>query len=46
MPALLAWAFCLVITLICWRVVHSPYGRLLKSLREDVPAARSLGKLR
>ena len=42
--ALLAWAFCLAITLVCWRVVNSPYGRLLKSLREDVPAARSLGK--
>lgn len=42
--AILAWIFCIIITAICWRVVHSPYGRLLKALREDVPAARSLGK--
>ncbi|NYD57186.1 ABC-type branched-subunit amino acid transport system permease subunit/ABC-type branched-subunit amino acid transport system ATPase component [Nocardioides marinisabuli] len=42
--AILAWVFCAVIVAICWRVVHSPYGRLLKALREDVPAARSLGK--
>lgn len=42
--AVLAWVFCALITFICYRVVHSPYGRLLKTLREDVPAARSLGK--
>jgi branched-chain amino acid transport system permease protein len=42
--AILAWVFCALIALVCWRVVRSPYGRLLKSLREDVPAARSLGK--
>ncbi|MFF5259967.1 ATP-binding cassette domain-containing protein [Actinomadura viridis] len=42
--AILAWVFCAVIALVCWRVVRSPYGRLLKALREDVPAARSLGK--
>lgn len=42
--ALLAWIFCALVTLICWRIVKSPYGRLLRALREDVPAARSLGK--
>lgn len=42
--AILSWIFCLVVAAVCWRVVRSPYGRLLKSLREDVPAARSLGK--
>ncbi|WP_456697667.1 branched-chain amino acid ABC transporter ATP-binding protein/permease [Aeromicrobium sp. P5_D10] len=42
--AILSWIFCLVVAVVCWRVVRSPYGRLLKSLREDVPAARSLGK--
>lgn len=42
--AILAWVTCGILTLICWRVVHSPYGRLLKALREDVPVARSLGK--
>lgn len=42
--AILAWIFCAIVGVVCWRVIHSPYGRLLKSLREDVPAARSLGK--
>lgn len=42
--AVLGWVFCAVIAAVCWRVVHSPYGRLLKALREDVPAARSIGK--
>lgn len=42
--AILGWTICAIVALICWRVVHSPYGRLLKALREDVPAARSLGK--
>ncbi|VXB61468.1 ABC transporter permease subunit [Aeromicrobium sp. 9AM] len=41
---MLSWVFLAIITAVCWRVVHSPYGRLLKALREDVPAARSLGK--
>lgn len=42
--AILAWVACLIITAMCWRIINSPYGRLLKALREDVPAARSLGK--
>lgn len=41
---MMSWVFCAIVTFVCWRVVHSPYGRLLKALREDVPAARSLGK--
>ncbi len=41
---ILSWVVCAVIAVLCWRVVRSPYGRLLKALREDVPAARSLGK--
>lgn len=41
---MLSWVFLAIVTAVCWRVVHSPYGRLLKALREDVPAARSLGK--
>lgn len=42
--AILGWVMCFIVAAVCWRVVHSPYGRLLKALREDVPAARSLGK--
>ena len=40
----LIWICCAIVALICYRVVRSPYGLLLKALREDVPAARSLGK--
>ncbi len=29
---------------VVWRLVHSPWGRLLKCLRDDELAARSLGK--
>ncbi len=42
--AVLAWITCAIITLIGYRIVRSPYGTLLQALREDVPAARSLGK--
>lgn len=33
-----------LIFLICYRIGESPYGRVLKSIREDDRAARSLGK--
>lgn len=29
---------------VCWRLGESPYGRVLKGLREDIDATRSLGK--
>jgi branched-chain amino acid transport system permease protein len=29
---------------ICWRVSHSPFGRVLRCIREDEPATASLGK--
>lgn len=29
---------------ICWRIAHSPFGRVLKGIREDETATRSLGK--
>ncbi|MFH0811873.1 MAG: branched-chain amino acid ABC transporter ATP-binding protein/permease [Pseudomonadota bacterium] len=38
----------LIIALVCfafaWRIIHSPFGRVLKSIREDEFAARALGK--
>ncbi len=37
-------AFALICFLICWRIVHSPFGRVLKAIREDEIAAASLGK--
>ena len=38
--------FCLAIIVvgICWWIGRSPFGRLLKGIREDEVAARSLGK--
>jgi branched-chain amino acid transport system permease protein len=35
----------LVVTFaVCWRIGESPYGRVLKGIREDTDATRSLGK--
>ena len=38
----------MVITIICffiaWRIIHSPFGRVLKAIREDESACRALGK--
>lgn len=36
--------FALLCFLICWRIVHSPFGRVLRAIREDEIAAESLGK--
>lgn len=33
-----------VVFAICWRLGESPYGRVLKGIREDSDATRSLGK--
>ena len=38
------WAVAIVGTLLVYRLIHSPWGRVLKSIREDEDAARSLGK--
>ena len=34
----------IVCALILWRLVHSPWGRVLKGIREDEDAVRALGK--
>jgi len=34
----------IVVYLICWRIGESPYGRVLKGLREDPLATQALGK--
>ena len=38
------WAVAILGTLLVYRLIHSPWGRVLKSIREDEDAARSLGK--
>lgn len=36
--------FAFLCFLICWRIVHSPFGRVLRAIREDEIAAEALGK--
>ena len=39
-----AAATLVVVLAVCWRIGESPYGRVLKGIREDTEATRSLGK--
>jgi neutral amino acid transport system permease protein len=41
---LVGWGLVLLFTLLVWALIRSPWGRVLKSIREDEDAARSLGK--
>jgi branched-chain amino acid transport system permease protein len=43
-PMLVSWAVVGLATLLVWRLTRSPWGRLIRSIREDEDAARSLGK--
>jgi branched-chain amino acid transport system permease protein len=40
----LMFAFVVFCFLTCWRIVHSPFGRVLRAIREDEVATESLGK--
>jgi neutral amino acid transport system permease protein len=39
-----AWGLVALISLLVWALMRSPWGRVLKSIREDEDAARALGK--
>lgn len=41
---IIAWAFVALFLLITWLLIRSPWGRVLKGIREDEDAVRSLGK--
>lgn len=41
---LLTWSFAALAFYIAWRVVNSPFGRVLRASREDELATKSLGK--
>jgi branched-chain amino acid transport system permease protein len=41
---LIGWTIVAIVTLIVWALIRSPWGRVIKSIREDEDAARSLGK--
>ena len=38
------WALVIVVLFVMWLLVRSPWGRVLKAIREDEEAVRSLGK--
>ena len=40
----MAWLLVAVCCLLVWLLVRSPWGRLLRGIREDEDAIRSLGK--
>jgi branched-chain amino acid transport system permease protein len=41
---LVGWTLVLLATLLVWLLVRSPWGRVVKAIREDEDAVRSLGK--
>lgn len=41
---IVAWALVAIAAVLCWRWFNSPWGRMLKGIREDENAIRSLGK--
>ena len=41
---LVAWTTVALATLIVWRLISSPWGRVVRAIREDEDAARALGK--
>jgi branched-chain amino acid transport system permease protein len=41
---LFAWAVVLLVVLFVWLITRSPWGRVLKGIREDEDAVRALGK--
>ncbi len=41
---LVGWSLVALASLFVWGLAHSPWGRLLKAVREDEEATRSLGK--
>ncbi len=41
---LVAWALVALAALLLWRLIDSPWGRVIRAVREDEDAARSVGK--
>jgi neutral amino acid transport system permease protein len=41
---IVGWAVVVLVALLVWRLMKSPWGRVLKGIREDEDAVRSLGK--
>ena len=41
---IVGWIVLAISAFLCWLIIRSPWGRVLKAIREDEDAARSLGK--
>lgn len=41
---IIGWSLVFIMTILVWRLVNSPWGRVIKAIREDEDAARALGK--
>jgi branched-chain amino acid transport system permease protein len=41
---IVGWSLVVLISLLVWALMRSPWGRVLRSIREDEDAARALGK--
>lgn len=41
---LIGWTLVVLMSLLVWRLIESPWGRVIKAIREDEDAARALGK--
>lgn len=41
---LVGWSLAIIVTIITWLLMRSPWGRVLKAIREDEDAVRALGK--
>jgi len=41
---IIGWIVLAIAVLLCWLIIRSPWGRVLKAIREDEDAVRALGK--
>lgn len=41
---LVGWTLVILVSLLVWQLMRSPWGRVVKAIREDEEAARALGK--
>ena len=41
---IIGWSLVILFTVLVWRLINSPWGRVVKAIREDEDAARALGK--
>ena len=42
---IIGWSLVSLASLLIWGLMRSPWGRVIKAIREDEDAARALGKM-